>query len=558
MSLNSFRNGLENVSRNPIGKWGLFVVGALLVFSLVGFGLLSSGGLGGSSGASTATHSGEDVIATVNGDPITRDDFDGAMQQVKASPMLSGRTIGIAEQPFLNSIALEQVVAAKLQLQQAKSMNITVSDAEIAKRRAEIVDQSNLRQTLSLPATASLADVDAALAKAGDRTVEQKLPDETLRQMILLGDPQSGLPGKAQAAFSSTVVVSDADARQFYTKYHTRHILIDNKKRSDVQAKAQAQAILAKAKVPGADFAALAKQYSDDTGTKAKGGDDGLIDESTQYIPEFKKAAFSLKPGEVTPDLVVSPQYGYFIIKLDAVKVALPADFDKNKAKYLAQIKDTRAQAKYQETMASLKQSAKIDVKDPALAGDRAFSEAGRSGIQSQPKYQEAEANYKKALKANPSALETATISAALAQVYQALHQTPQAMAAYEVALKSRDDASLELTLGKMYLDDKQTDKAIPHFKQASSLAWNDQTTHIQLMMDYRQANHPELVAAETKWLKDYAQAHPAPSTSNGMPGMPGAPGGGVPVRGAGIPTGRPAGSIHVTPSAAPAPKPTP
>jgi len=124
--------------------------------------------------------------------------------------------------------------------------------------------------------------------------------------------------------------------------------------------------------------------------------------------------------------------------------------------------------------------------------------------------------------------------------------------------LKSRDDASLELTLGKMYLDDKQTDKAIPHFKQASSLAWNDQTTHIQLMMDYRQANHPELVAVETKWLKDYAQAHPAPSASSGMPGMPGAPGGGVPVRGAGIPTGRSAGSIHVMPSAAPAPKPTP
>ena len=99
--------------------------------------------------------------------------------------------------------------------------------------------------------------------------------------------------------------------------------------------------ILAKAKAPGADFAALAKQYSDDPGTKAKGGDDGFIDENTQYIPEFKKAAFSLKPGEVTPDLVVSPQYGYFIIKLDAVKTALPADFEKNKAKYLAQIKDS-------------------------------------------------------------------------------------------------------------------------------------------------------------------------------------------------------------------------
>ena len=554
MSLNSFRNGLENVSRNPLGKWGLWVIGALLTFGLVGFGLLNVGGLGGS--AAPAVQTGEDVIATVNGDPITRGDFDGAMQQVKTSPMLSGRTIGIAEQPFLNSIALDQLVNAKLQLQQAKNMGVTVPDAEIAKKRADLVNQSNLRQTLSLPATASLADIDAALVKANSETLEQKLPDETLRQIILLGDPQAGQPGRVQAAFNNTVVVNEADARQFYTKYHTRHILIDNKKRSDVQAKIQAQTILAKAKAPGADFAALAKQYSDDTGTKDKGGDDGFIDESTQYIPEFKKAAFSLKPGEVTPDVVTSPQYGYFIIKLDAVKSALPADFDKNKAKYIALVRDTRAQAKYQDMMASLKSSAKIDVKDPALAGDRAFSEAGRSGIQGQPKYQEASADYQRALKANPPATEKAAINAALAQVYQALHQTPQAMAAYEEALRSRDDASLELTLGKMYLDDKQAAKALPHFQQASTLAWNDQTTHIQLLTDYREANHPELAAKEMDWLKTYALAHPAPGAPNGMPGMPGAPGGAAPVRGAGVPAGRPAGSIHVVPSAAPAPKP--
>jgi len=553
MSLNSFRNGLETISKNPLGKWGLFVLGALLVFGLVGFGLLNSGGLGGSSGASAAARTGEDVIATVNGDPIMREDFDGAMQQVKNSPMLMGRNFGLADQPFLNSIALNQLINAKLQLQQAKAMNISVPDAEIAKRRSEIVDQSGLRQTLSLPATASLADVDAALTKAGAQTVQQKLPDETLRQMILLGDPQGGQPGKVQSAVGNTVVVDEAQARQYYTKYHTRHILIDNKKRSDVQAKAQAQAILAKAKAPGADFAALAKQYSDDPGTKVKGGDDGLIDENTEYIPEFKKAAFSLKPGEVTPDLVVSPQYGYFIIKLDAVKSDLPADFEKNKAKYLGQIKDTRAKAKYQEMLASLEASAKVDVKDPALAGDRALAEASRSGAQSQPKYQEALADYQKALKASPPITQKAAINAALAQVYQTLHHTPQAIAAFEEALKSRDDASMEMTLGNLYLKDKQTDKAVVHFQQASSLAWNDQTTHLQLMMSYRDANRPDLVANETKWLQQYAQAHPAPSGPNGMPGMPGVPGGpgGASLTPPGAATGRPAGSIHVAPSAA-------
>ena len=551
MSLNSFRTGLGNITGSPVGKWSLFIVGALLVFSLVFSGLGNN--LGSTGNGQTAARSGEDVIATVNGDPITRTDFDSTLSSFQGQLQMSGRTLGVAETPLLNSTVLDQLVAAKLQLQQAKQSNVAVTDAEIAKKRAEVVDASGLRQKLSLPPTASFAEIDAALAKAGQtQTIEQRLPDDTLRQLILLGDPQSGQPGKVQAAFSSAIVVTDADARQFYTKYHTRHILVDNKtKRTDAQAKVQAAQILAKAKAPGADFAALAKQYSDDPGTKAKGGDDGFIDESTQYIPEFKKAAFSLRPGETSPDLVVSPQYGYFIIKLDAVKTDLPADFEKNKAKYLDQIKQQRAQTKYSDLMASLKDSAKIDVKDPALAGDRAFSEAARAGNAAPVKYQAALADYQVALKANPPAGEKAAINAALAQVYQGLHQTPQAIAAYEEALKARDDASLQMTLGNLYLQNKDNANAVKHFQQASALAWNDQSTHVQLMMSYRQAGRPDLAAKETDWLKTYMQAHPAPGGAGGPGGLPGMPG---VVGSGGAPAGQPAGSVHV--AVPPAPKP--
>ena len=542
MSLNSFRTGLESITSTTVGKWSMIGVGAVLAFGLVAAGWTSFNGPAGGGGAAAA-RTGEDVVATVNGDPITRADYDGALQALQSSPMLAGRAVSVAEQPFLNSVALEQVINARLQLQQAKAMNISVTDAEVQKKRSEIIDLSGLRSKLSLPPTASSADIDAALTKAGDRTVDQIWPDDTLRQMLLLGDPQSGSPGKVQTAFANTIVVSDADARQAYTKYHTRHILIDNKKRSDVQAKAQALEILAKAKAPGADFAALANQYSDEPGNLdpkthkgVKGGDDGFIDESTSYFPaEFKKAAFSLKPGEVTPDVVVSPQYGYFIIKLDAVKTALPADFEKNKAKYLGQIKQQRAQDKYQAMMTSLKDSAKIDVKDPALAGDRAFAKAGQSGLQSQPKYQEALADYQKALKANPPVLEKAAINAALGQVYQGLHQTPQAITAYEAALASRDDPSLEMTLGKLYLDNKDNAKAVTHFQQASQLAWSDQGTHIQLISYFRQAGRADLSTKELDWLK----AHPSPGAPGGMSGMPGAP--------SGVPAGRTAGSVHVT-----------
>ena len=542
MSLNSFRTGLGNLTSNPIGKWILFLVAALLVSSLVFSGLGTN--LGNLSGTQAAAQTGDDVVATVNGDAITREDLANSQSELQTR-IDPGRTLTAAEQPQFNSAALDQLVNAKLELEQAKKSGITVSDAEIAQRRAQIVDQLGFRQSLGLPATASLADVDAALTKAQSQTIEERFPDDNLRQFILIGDPQSGQPGKLQTALLNSTVVTDADAQQFYTKYHTRHILIDNKSRSDAQAKAQAIQIIAKAKAPGADFAALAKQYSDDPGTRAKGGDDGFIDQSTPYVPEFKQAAFSLKPGEITPDPVAVPQYGYFVIKLDAVKSNLPADFEKNKAKYLSQIQQQKAQDKYQALMASLKTAAKIDVKDPALAGDRAFAQAEQSGnpAQAQPQLNAALASYQQALKLNPPALQKASLEAALGEVYQAQHQIPQAITAYEAALALRDDPALELTTGQLALQSKQNAQAVAHFQKASQLAWNDQSTHIQLLSLFGQAGRPDLAAKEGDWLKQYAKAHPVSPATAGMPQMPGQPSA-VPAPGGA--TAQPAGSVHV------------
>jgi len=83
---------------------------------------------------------------------------------------------------------------------------------------------------------------------------------------------------------------------------------------SDTDAKKKADEVLALVKKPKADFTALAKQYTDDAGSKETGGDLGFT-AAGQFVAEFDKALFTdLKDGQIT-SAPIKTQFGYHIIK---------------------------------------------------------------------------------------------------------------------------------------------------------------------------------------------------------------------------------------------------
>ncbi len=105
-------------------------------------------------------------------------------------------------------------------------------------------------------------------------------------------------------------------------RVRARHILVaaapDASAKARQDAKARAEKILDQLK-HGADFAKLAAQDSDDPGTRDRGGDLGFF-ERGQMIKPFEDAAFSLKPGQLSP--VIETRFGYHIIQVEEVKPA--------------------------------------------------------------------------------------------------------------------------------------------------------------------------------------------------------------------------------------------
>ncbi|MCB5187317.1 SurA N-terminal domain-containing protein [Methylobacillus caricis] len=153
--------------------------------------------------------------------------------------------------------------------------------------------------------------------------------------------------------------VSDDEARDYYAQNAAQfqgdeqrrasHILIgfgvSPTPEAKQQAKTKAAEVLALVKKNPEQFEALAKQYSQDPGSKDKGGDLGLFSPGAMVKP-FEDAVFSMKPGTVS-DLVES-DFGYHIIKLTEIKGS-GQSFDEVKGQIRAELLYQKALAKFSE-----------------------------------------------------------------------------------------------------------------------------------------------------------------------------------------------------------------
>lgn len=205
---------------------------------------------------------------------------------------------------FINQMKAQNPMMAAQQIpeEQLKEMKHQWGQAFLGERRgiaAGIDKQRNV-------------ELQIMLAQA--RLLAQTYADEML-------NPEKNPSMKATDAEIDAYLKAHAEEQ-----VHARHILLSTEAANSAgpsksaatqpdksQARTKAEEVLKRAR-SGEDFAALAKEFSSDPGSKDKGGDLGWFGRG-QMVPEFEKAAFALQPGQISD--IVETQFGFHIIKVE-------------------------------------------------------------------------------------------------------------------------------------------------------------------------------------------------------------------------------------------------
>jgi len=272
----------------------LALLGAVLVLAAAACG-----------GSSSSLPSGS--VAVVNGTPIARADLDALVERARKGYEAQKQSFpkeGTQEFQSVQALYLNFLVQKAEFEQQAKDLHVKVTDKDVDKALASFVKTR-------YPGKKDQFQKDL---KAQGLTLDSFR--DTLRTSVL--------SQKIFDVVTKKVKVSPADVAAYYEQNSSsygspasrslRHILVSVKNKSGQVdlAKSKQKADEIRARVTNANFAALAKKYSADPGSKDSGGK--LTDTKGSFVPEFENVAFKLKTGEISQP-VKSATYGYFIIQ---------------------------------------------------------------------------------------------------------------------------------------------------------------------------------------------------------------------------------------------------
>jgi parvulin-like peptidyl-prolyl isomerase len=488
-----------------------YIFGAFLLIFAVG--IFVSFGPGG--GERAAQLAGTEIIARINGQPVSRRAFLIALDRLHGAGY--GASLASARQAKL--LAIEDLTSGILLDQAMKNLKVRASREDVD---AAIQDRVDARTTrLDRKALREYLDHNNITY---EQHVQQVKDEEESRRSEI---EQQVMSDKLRQKVEGQVTLTDQDLRQQYLRVKGRHIFIDprqiqppkgkaaaslTKEERDVLAKAKADQIERKL-AAGASFAALARAESDALDAK-EGGDFGEAIYAVlryQYGPEIADAVAALKPGQHTA--VLHNDVGYHIFECESVKSDLPEDFEATKDRLRQMVLAQRQQEHFEDFRVNLRKTANVEILDPELQAYQLLME--------QPdRKAEAFALLQKALAATRGDEKSpgdAAINYELGELAESMGKPKDAEQFYLAAQKSAGDApELHIALGELYRKQDRKADALKQFaiadEGARDLSSANLETHQSLKQTYEEMGEKALAAAQQEWITEYNESRPAPA----------------------------------------------
>jgi peptidyl-prolyl cis-trans isomerase C len=289
-----------------------------------------------------------DVLARVNGEAIGKTDFEKAIKNVEGR---AGQPVPANERDRVYRGVLDQLIAYRLLMQESKSRNIEIPEAEVDARLAQLKQQ--------FPSEEAFKQTLAQQSMTLQQLREDAKSDMRVTKML---EKEVNGAGAIQPQDVSAFYEQNPDKFKQGERVRASHILIRTPENADPKTKQDARAkaadVLKQVKA-GKDFGELAKNYSQDPGSAVNGGDLGYFAQD-QMVGPFEQAAFALKPGE-TSDVVETP-FGFHIIKVADKQAPRTVPLDEVKPQIEAFLQNQQRQQKTEAFINSLKAKGKIEV----------------------------------------------------------------------------------------------------------------------------------------------------------------------------------------------------
>lgn len=329
--------------------------------------------------ALTGCNIDKSAIIKVNGEPITKSSYEEIYDREISSPQYKQFAGFLKDEDSIMSLMLKDRIVNELILkeiinQEVEKRKIEVTEDEIQARKNEIaekigseekVEELLKRNNISEKQFDKDIENEIKIDKLIEATQSTKVSEKEVKDFYNKNIASFNYPERVRASHI-LIQVNPAQIKQEIIAQDKKGELtsdeIDKKTKEAVDNKMNfTKEVLNKVKANPENFAALAKQYSDDKVSALKGGDLGFFTRKDMVKP-FADAAFNLKPGTVS-DIVVTDYGNHIIIVTDKAAAGIQP-FEKMKNEIQVYLEQKKKIDVLTSLLDGLKASAKVEFVD--------------------------------------------------------------------------------------------------------------------------------------------------------------------------------------------------